>query len=575
MKQLLMACSLLLSYVCTQAMPVDRSAASNVAKHFLGKSVVENGFTAEARTRFASSSTAAPAFHIFNAEDGKGFVIVSGESSMPEVVGYSLNNTFDVAKMHPSIEGMLQNYASVVEEIRKGNASVEDFFSRSSLARKHRAAKTPIVVEPLCECEWGQDYPYNYLCPRVGDASCPVGCVATAMAQIMYHFKWPKVGTGSNAYASGISGVGVISSIFSEHEYTWDDMRLSLDENKSSQAALDAVSQLCYDCGIATRMNYGVNGSGTNDDLAMKALYTYFGYKASTLQYERRECYATQEEWDELVKSYLNNSSPVLYAGFTKKMEGHEFIIDGYDADGMFHVNWGWDGSANGYYSIATLAPVGTGMSFSEMQSMVCGFEPDITGEDKTPAQWRIYMMEPPTVAIDTVSVGSSFTFTDNTFYNYTRSAFTWTVGVGLYDKADNLVKVISSAKKKAYSIQLLSYYGQRDVKITATIPEGTPDGDYTLRSVFRQEGYDDFVLPDMLGGTELNKIPVMIEGGVAYFNKVSTFISTTSTDDVVLKTEYFDMQGRKLSTPAKGSIVIKCERLSDGSSKSYKVSVE
>lgn len=548
----------LLGWSMANAGPVELERAVRQAEEVLGKAVFRTtDETAKVRARMGTE-TAAPAFYVFNAEDGKGFVIISGDDQMPEVVAYAHEGRFNASNMHPELAGMLGYYTEVVEEVRRGETTV---------SRTPRRAKATPVVGPLCPTKWGQEEPYNTLCPQKDGENCPTGCVATAMAQIMYHFAWPKVGTGSGAYASGISGVGLLRSNFSEHYYAWDVMGKTNEENLASQEAADAVAQLCYDCGVATRMEYDPAGSGTNDDLAMAALYTYFGYKASTLDIRRRDCYATQEEWNDMVKAELHANRPVLYAGFSSQAGGHEFIIDGYDSEDNFRVNWGWDGDSNGYYSIITLNPTRTKASFSANQSAVCGIEPDETGEDKTPQQWRIYMVDAPTVEVEQVELGKYFMVKFGTFFNYSRTANTWTIGAALYDLEGNQKQILTSTSSKGDNTQqLLSYYGYGQLGVTARLAADIPDGYYMLRAVFRQTGYKQFVLPDVVGGSDRNKVYVQVKEGVAYFNaEIPSAIEEMEAEDSrVVSHQYYDLSGKPLRNATKG-IVLDQQRLSNG----------
>lgn len=543
---------------CVMAKPIGINRAANRASSLLGKSVTATeSVTNEVRSRVPVQS-AAPAYYVFNATDTQGFVIISGDDQMPEVVAYSYTNWFNAADMHPALVEMLSDYTQLVNDVRAG---------LSDAPAMAPAVGAKAVVAPLCASEWGQDKPYNTLCPQSGGKDCPVGCVATAMAQIMYHFRWPEVGEGTVRYASGISGVGVLSSIFSDHHYAWDIMGKTKAENLESEEAAAAVAQLSYDCGVATRMSYAPEGSGTNDDLAMSALYTNFGYKASPLRIEYRSCYATQEEWNDLVKSEINANRPVLYGGYTSQNSGHEFIIDGYDVNDFFHVNWGWDGTSNGFYSIVTLRPERSSSSFSESQSMVCGIEPDTLGSDKTPRQWRLYQYEAPSVKVDSIELGSSFTFTLGKWYNYSRTAHTWTYAVALYDLNGNQLKVLSSTGSSA-TVQYLSYYGpSKPVSVTAKLPEDLADGYYTLRAVYRQREkdangkdiYKSYELPNMVGGQERNNVFIKVEGGIATLNiELPVGIHQLSADtSATVRTEYYDLGGRRIAEPQSGQIYI------------------
>ena len=528
--------------------PIDVMKAASKAVKMLGKEVVTtNTLTTKVRARVATQS-ASPAYYIFNAADGKGFVIISGEEAMPELVGYSYTNTFDEANMHPGLVDMLDYYTQVVNDVRAGEVEVD---YRPML----RAPK--VLAGPLCKVQWGQDEPYNTLCPEDNGVKCPVGCVATAMAQIMYHFEWPKVGEGSLRYACSLPGVSILSSNFSEHEYVWSEMKATKKDNMASETAAAAVAQLSYDCAIASRMTFSADGSGTLDDQAMYALYTHFGYKASPLRIEYRNCYATQEEWNDLVKSEINANRPVLYAGRdVNDNGGHEFIIDGYDEEDNFHVNWGWNGDADGYYAIFTLRPDKSRYTFSQSQSMICGIEPDSTGLDKTPHQWQLYQTEPPSVKIDSAEVGKAFSFTLGKYYNHTGKAHTWTQVAALYSLDGEQLKIVSSKGTKATE-QYLSYYGPSNPKtVQATIPEDTPDGYYALRAVYRQREtdadgkdiYTAYLLPHMEGGQALNNVFIKIENGIIVFN-VDLPAGIENIERSPLNTVHavYDLSGRKV----------------------------
>jgi len=517
--------------------PIDFDRARFKAELFLRKDVVAtNALTTKVRQRVTVKSPS-PAYYVFNSADGKGFVVISGDDAMPLVLAYSFTNFFDAEKMHPGLADLLGSYTELVNEARCGNVDMEN---------PSFASAPKLSVQPLCDSQWGQEAPYNTLCPQKNGEECPVGCVATAMAQIMHHFKWPVVGKGYMRYASGISGVGVLSSNFYEHYYAWEEMKATKKENMASEAASAAVAQLSYDCAVSVKMSFDPEGSGTNDDLAMAALYTYFGYKASPLHIEYRDCYATIEEWIELVKSEISANRPVLYSAVSGTGGGHEFIIDGYDEEDNFHVNWGWDGSADGYYPIISLRPKRTSVFYSDVHQMICGIEPDSLGSDVIPQQWRLYQYTSPEVTVDTCEVGSSFKYSLGKYYNRSRTAHTWTYAVALYTLDGNQLDVFSK-KGKNSTEQYLSYYGPtQSPSINVTIPAEIPDGYYVLSSVYRQREtdadgndiYADYVLPNMEGGSELNRIPIYIHDGIIEFNQNPPIVDEDVNQDGVVDTQ-------------------------------------
>lgn len=490
--------------------PVKFSDAAQKASKVLGKNVVAEQQTNEARAR--SQVATFPAFYIFNAEDGRGFVIISGDDQMPEVVAYSNSGYFDSANMHPGLVDMLDYYTEVVDDVRQGLATV-------SAPRMSPGGQTG--VEPLCETAWGQGEPYNNLCPQGGSGKrCVTGCVATAMAQIMYYHKWPEQGTGTASYYH--SSYGQLTSNIGEHTYNWAAMKPTTNENKASEEAASAVAQLCYDCGVSLHMGYGVDGSESFENHAVAAFYRHFGYRSSTIEQKFRDQFDSQEEWNALLKSELDAKRPVLYSG--EDVEGgHEFIIDGYDAEGDFHVNWGWDGAANdGYYSILTLQPIGVTPSypFSIGHSMVIGIMPDPTGKDD---QYRVTMKEGPFVEVAQTDLGTSFKYNHGTFHNLTLETHTWIVDCALYNLEGEQLKILANSTTTYLTNPLYGFKTSGYIRI----PADTPNGFYTLRTVYRlvekdaegQDLYDEYLPPITKGPSKMNQIYVQVANGVAYFN--------------------------------------------------------
>ncbi len=247
----------------------------------------------------------------------------------------------------------------------------------------------PEECEPLIKTTWGQGAPYNWMCPEPNYAPwggflpevahCPVGCVATATAQIMNYYQWPKKGQGSHSVnPEQLEGTTVYTVDFSQATYDWDNM-LDTYSGEYTPEQAQAVAQLCYHVGVASNMGYMEDASATDNYYALVALQEYFGYKSEGLQNIERPQY-TEEEWMNLVYTELSEGRPILYEAIgidldTYGVYGHSFIIDGYDSDGMVHVNWGWYGNSDNYYDIALLDP--RDLHFDDYQIMAIGICPD------------------------------------------------------------------------------------------------------------------------------------------------------------------------------------------------------
>ena len=291
-----------------------------------------------------------------------GFAVIANDDSFSPVLGYSDSNfsTDDIAPamkwwmdaVDQALGNMLASSATPVLQ-----ASPGDMGYRTS-------------VLPLVSTQWDQSSPYNNMIVSTFGADYVTGCVATAMAQIMKTHNYPVQGRDLKAVT--VNGHYYIAD-FENTTYQWDNM---LDTYSDGFAAIPpnyndeqaaAVSELMLHCGVAVDMDYGTSadgGSGSHNYLAAAALNEYFGYST---KFFSRDVYPT-DEWMDMVYSEISAGRPVLYGGATPDNYGHSFVIDGYDADGLVHVNWGWSGGGRAYCDIAILNS--NQGNFSEGQDM-------------------------------------------------------------------------------------------------------------------------------------------------------------------------------------------------------------
>lgn len=248
-------------------------------------------------------------------------------------------------------------------------------------------------VQPLLKTTWGQNAPYNQHCPQRTNAdgeleNCPVGCVALALGQIMKYYNYPETGKGSKSYQPfGLSET--ISADFENTQYQWSSMRDSYVRFGSYKSytdeEADAVATLLFHTGVSVGTIYQLSGSSAFAyGNIPRDLVENFRYAEDEIRYLSRSDY-DKEEWMALIFNELSNGRPIFYAGNSPSYGGHAFVLDGYDATGQVHINWGWRGSDDDYYDIDLL----TGDNdYCNSQSMVIGIMPpshvdtDITTED-------------------------------------------------------------------------------------------------------------------------------------------------------------------------------------------------
>lgn len=236
-------------------------------------------------------------------------------------------------------------------------------------------------VAPLLKTTWAQGKPFNEQCPTKKDKDgverhCPVGCVALALAQIMKYYNYPEMGQGSKTYKP-LFGGGELSANFGETKYLWDKMRdnyfsLASYRNYSDDEA-DAVSTLCFHVGVSVGMMYQLSGSSAfaygNIPRDMVENFRYDGEK---IRYLKRADY-TKEQWMDLIFTELSEGRPVFYSGNSPAQGGHAWVVDGYNATGEVHINWGWRGKSDDYFDIDL--SMGEN-NYSQQQSMVIGIMP-------------------------------------------------------------------------------------------------------------------------------------------------------------------------------------------------------
>lgn len=345
----------LLATICSSATKRTTAEKRMVAEQYIG--------THSTRTASINLRTIVEneMLTMIGSEDN-GFVIVANDDMFFPVIGYS-REAFS-SDMPPGLNWFLDAAEECMREILAGNVRYKTVTPPSDF---------PESLDPFLTSTWDQGNPYNKLCPGGNGTSSrlyPTGCVATALAQIMYYHKYPEVGIGDHQYSfKPQSGVGrVISANFGETHYDWANMLDDYSKGYTDEQA-NAVATLMLHCGVAVEMGYTPSGSGSYGQEACLGLKKFFGYNKNARLYKRD--YYTMESWMKMIYRELNQKRPIYYAGNSGSSGGHAFVIDGYDKDGMVHVNWGWGGDGNGMFDIALLNP--KSYQFSEGQNMIIG----------------------------------------------------------------------------------------------------------------------------------------------------------------------------------------------------------
>jgi hypothetical protein len=489
----------LMAVTTMMANPISEHQARTIAARFMANHAMPSTTLKMAirgpQLSVPNASSSQSAYYVFNGSQAhSGYVIVAGDDRAPAVLGYSDNGTFDANNVPAALQELLDGYAAQIAALSKGGQTV-------------KLQPSGEAISPLVTAAWSQNAPYNTLLPMLPDGKQAVaGCVATAMAQLLYYWKQPvQVTTTLPEYTS--QSLGIYMPALEPVDFNWESMQDTYLRNDLDSEGAQAAARLTLYCAQSVKMDYYYGYSGANTNHIPRVLNTYFGFKGSA-HCEYRENFNTQS-WADYIYNELAEGRPVVYSG-SKASGGHAFICDGYDGQGMFHINWGWDGMSNGYYLLNVLNPdaQGTGAAseaygYIYSQYIVSGIEPgDGAGE---------FALTSGNVALNgavttRASSASSFTATvTGRFYNYTNQSMAVSFGWGLY-QGDELVSVLYQSG----SSSLPSGYYFSTNNQALNFGQGITSGTYRIVPIY-SEFYANNWRP--CKGGDVNFIEVTIEG--------------------------------------------------------------
>ena len=408
------------------------------------------------------------------------FVLVAKTAAIDGILGYCDNGAFDADDMPDNFRAMLSDMEYEVATL----ASLDN----PELAKAPKKV-TMKAISPIIKSKWNQGEVsttgnvYNCQCPLYTYSNgvsyhCYTGCVATAMAQLMYFYKYPTTTKKTIPGYTSNSSIGYLSSL-EVTTFDWGNMQneyLGTDLTDVNSYRAKPISKLMKYCGYAAEMNYGTGSSLSSIQKMLSAMIDYFGYNPNAYVADRD--HYTMDEWNWLIYGELTAHRPVLYAG-SSSSSGHQFIIDGVDNSNRFHVNWGWGGRYDGFYLINLLNPHTTTSA----------------GSSKTPDGYTIDHMaaigvQPTKTDVltgpTTISVQSSGGKVSFKFYNWTKATTSYYVGIG----AINASGVIKTLMESTSPVTFEPNHGYGDYSITnSMIAANLADGTYKVCVVYSKDG--------------------------------------------------------------------------------------
>ena len=335
-------------------------------------------------------------YYIYNRGSNAGFVIIAGDDELTPYIGYATTGQVLEQDMPEQLRAFLKACQERIDELTSSVGL------RSSLRPTPRTATEPAQIAPLLgNIQWNQSAPWNNQTPTDNQGKhMPVGCVATAYTQVMRYHQWPTQGEGTFSYKEERSD-RQHSVDYGATTYDWAHMPERYnDPSSATSEETQALATLAYHAGVAVEMMYAPSGSGSYTPLVARALADHFRYD-KRVSFKSRSNY-TQSSWEQMLRAELIAARPVVYSG-SGSGGGHAFVCDGYDMEGLFHINWGWGGMSDGYFNLNYLVPSdlgiggGAGGGFSLGQGAVVGIKPDKTGssqrqESSLVTTWRFGM---------------------------------------------------------------------------------------------------------------------------------------------------------------------------------------
>ena len=427
MKRHLLLLVLVLMTAGVWAQQISEEQARDRALKFLTDShaAKTRGLNVGMDRKTVTAKTDAKSIYAFNL-DGGGYVIASGDSRALPVLGYSATGSIDWDRMPDNMRAWLKSYDQAMATLGNTKEFTDGVSRHGQKTRAPRKAIAPLLKTQWDQLEpyWNDTPPYDGANPDWKGQPSATGCVATAMAMVMNYHQWPKEAcTEIPAYDittahENVEKVWHIDAL-PPTTFDWDNM---LDNYVTPEGIIGtpeqqkAVAKLMRYCGQGVRMEYSPVGSNAYLQSVAEALVKYFGYQ-NTAQVSHRMYYSI-DGWEDLIYSELANGRPVLYRGSSED-GGHTFVCDGYDGNGLFHINWGWGSLYDAYFSLSVLNPYDTpgtgagssGIGFSSDQYAVIGVQSDKDGTSPKTVKPLAYLDLIPVSVVEPDSVLFTYYF--------------------------------------------------------------------------------------------------------------------------------------------------------------------
>lgn len=376
---------------------IDKTKARQVAAYFMASQFGNKAITPQSLDQvyeFRNTVRDIATLYVFNTADKRGFVIVAGSDWSDPIVAYSTEGAFDPNNIPPNMMWWLNSQAEPIAYAQNTNLEASrqslDAWKELEEERLPYFGQDAKAITRLLTSKWNQEPLYNNWCPTDAGGRCVTGCVATAMAQIIYYWKYPRTGKLTVVYANN----GTTHEVnFAEQYYNYEIMADEL-TNSSPQATIDEVAKLNYHCGVSVRMNYSSESSGASSNDVPAAFRKYFKYEKDSMtmidrtsaEYYNANNRLTPNEkdtnWVNALKAEILKKRPIYYSAYAPNSgihARHAFVCDGWNSTvRTMHFNWGWGGSGDCWCNVYRSNLNAPGYLFTNEHKALIGLTPPV-----------------------------------------------------------------------------------------------------------------------------------------------------------------------------------------------------
>lgn len=464
MKKVLLIVTLTVLTITATAGEVTVKKALQKARAFMSQKESDMQLVAQDKSK-------QPAWYVFApAQKNSGFVIMAGDDRVSQVLGYTDEGSFDPDNMPENMEWWLKGCTEQIQWLREGKASAR------------RAPEGRQAVAPMLTTKWGQDGPYNLQTPVINSYHAPTGCMPTALAQILYYWKSTAGAKALDAYTTHTNEIKMPALPATTFDYNLMQDEYDAD---ATDASAQEVAKLMLYCGQAFKVDYQELESGANGGSDVFVNNFYFDIHGRDL----KRVFDSSTEWDAALYGEMKAGRPVFMSALTY-LVGHGFVIDGYDGNGLYHINWGWNGTNNGFYLLDVARPgdegfvalQGEGYSFGQVAAI--GLQPASDAIRHDDMALSVFSLALDATTYNRSSAEDNFTVKATAqVNNYYGSTQTFANTAAIFTTDGKFVKAGNVSNSN-----LENMYGGEWTR-TINFGSGLDDGTYILKMVSRLYG--------------------------------------------------------------------------------------